>query len=152
VELSSDERLAGLDDRLWSYADESLPAACDGGRGRRRREPGRADDEASDNPNGAQVRVCADGVRIPDALDAYERVILMFDGDDPDALASAREDWKTLQGRSASQRQLLAAGRRPAAGRRKRESCLLPWSPCACLGGRACRLLRRHGRIFLRVR
>jgi DNA polymerase-3 subunit chi len=96
IELSSRERLAALDDRLWTYVDESfLPHVTAA-------EPDAAANPivlttASDNPNGAQVRFCVDGVRIPDALDAYERVILMFDGDDPDALASAREDWKKLR-------------------------------------------------------
>jgi len=98
VELSSRERLATLDDRLWTYADEAfLPHAVAS-------EPDAASNPivltvAPENPNGAQVRFCVDGVRIPDALDAYERVVLMFDGDDPEALASAREDWKTLRAR-----------------------------------------------------
>ncbi|MDU0339298.1 DNA polymerase III subunit chi [Bosea rubneri] len=98
VECSSRERLASLDDRLWTYADDSfLPHGTAG-------EPDAAGNPIvlttdSDNPNAAQVRFCVDGVRIPDALDTYERVILMFDGDDPEALASAREDWKKLRAR-----------------------------------------------------
>lgn len=98
VECSSRERLAALDDRLWTYADEAfLPHGA-------ATEPDAAGNPvvltaASDNPNAAQVRFCVDGVRIPDALDAYERVILIFDGDDPEALASAREDWKKLRAR-----------------------------------------------------
>ncbi len=96
VQLSSRERMAALDDHLWTYADDSfLPHVT------------AADPEASlnpvvlttnaDNPNGAQVRFCVDGVRIPDALHGYERIVLMFDGDDPDALAAAREDWRKLK-------------------------------------------------------
>ena len=98
VECSSRERLAALDDRLWTYADESfLPHGTAG-------EPDAAGNPIvlttdAGNPNAAQVRFCVDGVRIPDALDDYERVILMFDGDDPEALASAREDWKKLRAR-----------------------------------------------------
>jgi DNA polymerase-3 subunit chi len=98
VQCSSRERLASLDDRLWTYADDSfLPHGVAG-------ELDAAGNPIvlttdSDNPNAAQVRFCVDGVRIPDALDAYERVILMFDGDDPEALASAREDWKKLRAR-----------------------------------------------------
>lgn len=98
VQCSSRERLASLDDRLWTYADDSfLPHGAAG-------ELDAAGNPIvlttdSDNPNAAQVRFCVDGVRIPDALDAYERVILMFDGDDPEALASAREDWKKLRAR-----------------------------------------------------
>lgn len=96
VELSSAERLAAVDERLWTYADESfLPHA-----------PASEPDAGAspvvlalgpENPNGAQIRFCVDGVRIPDALDGYDRVILIFDGDDPEALASAREDWKRMR-------------------------------------------------------
>lgn len=101
VQCSSRERLGSLDDRLWTYADDSfLPHAAAG-------EPDAAGNPIvlttdADNPNAAQVRFCVDGVRIPDALDAYERVILMFDGDDPEALASAREDWKKLRARGVA--------------------------------------------------
>jgi DNA polymerase-3 subunit chi len=96
VQLSSTERLMALDDRLWTYSDESfLPHAAAA-------EPDAGQSPivlttGHDNPNAAQIRFCVDGVRIPDVLDGYERVILIFDGDDPDALASAREDWKKLR-------------------------------------------------------
>ena len=65
------------------------------------------------NPNAAQVRICADGVRIPDAMQDYERVVLIFDGDDPEALAAAREDWKKARasGHAASYWQQDEAGR-----------------------------------------
>jgi DNA polymerase-3 subunit chi len=112
VECSSRERLAALDDRLWTYADDSfLPHGTAG-------EPDAAGNPIvlttdAGNPNAAQVRFCVDGVRIPDALDDYERVILMFDGDDPEALASAREDWKKLRarGRAATYWQQDETGR-----------------------------------------
>lgn len=112
VEVSSQERLAVLDDYLWTYSDASfLPHVT----------AVEADSAAnpvvltthSHNPNGAQVRICADGVRIPDAMEGYERVVLIFDGDDPDALAAAREDWKKAKamGLSASYWQQDPAGR-----------------------------------------
>jgi DNA polymerase-3 subunit chi len=112
VELSSRERLAALDDRLWTYADDSfLPHAAAS-------EPDAASNPivlttAPDNPNGAQVRFCVDGVRIPDVLEPYERVVLMFDGDDPEALGAAREDWKKLraQGQAATYWQQDETGR-----------------------------------------
>jgi DNA polymerase-3 subunit chi len=96
VEVSSQERLRALDDHLWSYSDESfLPHVT----------AVEADAAANPivlttqdhNPNAATVRICAEGVRIPDALSDYERVVLIFDGDDPDALAAAREDWKKVR-------------------------------------------------------
>lgn len=112
VELSSSERMSALDDHLWTYADESfLPHVT------------AADPDAAsnpivlttkpDNPNGAKVRFCVEGVRIPDALQDYERIVLMFDGDDPEALAAAREDWRKLKalGESATYWQQDETGR-----------------------------------------
>jgi DNA polymerase-3 subunit chi len=112
VEVSSPERLSALDDRLWTYSDEGfLPHVTAA-------EPDAAANPVvlttdSHNPNAAQVRICADGVRIPDALQGYQRVVLIFDGDDPQALNAAREDWKTVKasGRSASYWQQDEAGR-----------------------------------------
>jgi DNA polymerase-3 subunit chi len=112
VEMSSPERLSALDDHLWSFSDQSfLPHVT----------AAEADAAANPvvlttkphNPNAASVRICTEGVRIPDAMADYERVVLIFDGDDPDALAAAREDWKKVKasGESASYWQLDEAGR-----------------------------------------
>jgi DNA polymerase-3 subunit chi len=101
VEVSSQERLSVLDDHLWTYSDESfLPHVTD-------MEADAAGNPVvlttqPHNPNAASVRICADGVRIPDALAEYERVVLIFDGDDPDALAAAREDWKKVRAAGAN--------------------------------------------------
>ena len=90
VQLSSQERLGVVDDHLWTYADDSfLPHVT----------AMEADAAANPvvlttldhNPNAAQVRICAEGVRIPDAMGDYERIVLVFDGDDHDALTAARE-------------------------------------------------------------
>jgi DNA polymerase III subunit chi len=96
VEASSPERVSALDDHLWTYADDAfLPHGTD------------QESEAANQPillttstantNKADIRFCVDGARIPDVMDGYERIVLMFDGDDPDALAKAREDWKRLK-------------------------------------------------------
>lgn len=112
VELSSQERLSAVDDHLWTYSDESfLPHVT-----------AMEADAATNpvvltthphNPNAAQVRICAEGVRIPDAMNDYERVVLIFDGDDPDALTAAREDWKKARasGHAASYWQQDDTGR-----------------------------------------
>jgi DNA polymerase-3 subunit chi len=39
------------------------------------------------------VRFLLDGVPLPDDAGSYERLVLMFDGDDDDAVAAARERW-----------------------------------------------------------
>ncbi len=92
VQASSDERVDALDAHLWTYRDEAfLPHGTD-------REPDPAAQPVllttrDHNPNSAAVRFLIDGADVPaDAAD-YERIVLMFDGEDPDALAAARERW-----------------------------------------------------------
>jgi len=92
VLAGSAERVVFLDDRLWTYADESwLPhgSARDG------------DPEAQpvwltdhdENPNGATVLVACDGAK-PAAVGGYARCLDLFDGNDPDAVMAARARWK----------------------------------------------------------
>jgi len=86
------ERLRVLDDVLWTYRDESfLPHGLE------------SDDGAGQpivlvahegNPNGATVRFLVDGVPLPADAARYERVVLLFDGNDAEAVAGAREHWR----------------------------------------------------------
>jgi DNA polymerase-3 subunit chi len=46
-----------------------------------------------DNPNGAAVRFLVEGATMPGDASAYERVVLLFDGEDPDAVEAARARW-----------------------------------------------------------
>ncbi|GGC69158.1 DNA polymerase III subunit chi [Chelatococcus reniformis] len=100
VEVGDEERLASLDDHLWTYSDDSfLPHGT-------AREPDAADQPivlatGPDNPNGARVRFVVAGASAPDALDGYERVVLIFDGRDEDALAAARADWRRVKSAGA---------------------------------------------------
>lgn len=93
VEVPSEERLQSLDDHLWTFSDASfLPHGSD-------REPDAADQPVvlttgTGSPNGANVRFLVGGAAIPEDIGGYERIVLMFDGDDEDALARAREDWQ----------------------------------------------------------
>jgi DNA polymerase IIIc chi subunit len=48
---------------------------------------------AEHNPNGATVRFLLDSVPMPSDAGSYERLVLMFDGEDDDAVAVARERW-----------------------------------------------------------
>jgi DNA polymerase-3 subunit chi len=98
VQTGADERLAALDDLLWTYSDESFLAhgtARDG------------DSEitpiyltaGTENPNGAQARFLVHGADTtaltPDG--EYERVLILFDGNDDDQLQAARANWKRLK-------------------------------------------------------
>ncbi len=96
VEAASPERVEALDALLWTYADESfLPHGTD-------READAALQpvlltSGPDRVNGATVRFLVDGAALPADMAAYERIVLMFDGNDPDALDQARLSWKAAK-------------------------------------------------------
>ena len=98
VQAASEERVGALDAHLWTFRDDSfLPHGT------------WRESEASmqpilltindDNPNGANVRFLLDGAPVPADADAYERVVLVFDGEDPDAVAAARARWSEAKAR-----------------------------------------------------
>lgn len=92
VQASSDERVEALDAHLWTYRDDGFlphgttkeseaalqPVLLTAGDG---------------NANGAQVRFLVDGAPVPADASAYQRIVLLFDGEDQDAVAAARDDW-----------------------------------------------------------
>jgi DNA polymerase III subunit chi len=99
VKASSQERLKALDDLLWSYRDESFLPHGTLEDGRPETQPILLTTEDR-RPNGAAYVFVVDGAALPafDAADAPERIILLFDGTDPDALDTARQHWKALKG------------------------------------------------------
>jgi DNA polymerase-3 subunit chi len=112
VQVATDERLAALDDHLWTFSEESfLPHGTD-------REAHAADQPvvlttSGANPNGATVRFLIDGADLPADESAYQRMVILFDGNDPQALALARDQWRTLkeQGHDATYWQQDPRGR-----------------------------------------
>lgn len=112
VQASSPERVAALDAHLWTYSEDGfLPHVADG-------EPVTEDDPivltvADVNPNGAEVRFLVDGAPLPRDAAAYARLIVLFDGNDDEALARAREQWKEAKaaGHDATYWQQNDAGR-----------------------------------------
>ena len=92
VQAASDERVDALDSHLWTYRDDSfLPHGT-------AREPDTASQPillttADHNPNGAAVRFLIDGVAMPADVETYDRIVLLFDGEDEDAVATARARW-----------------------------------------------------------
>jgi DNA polymerase-3 subunit chi len=92
VQGSSEERIEALDAHLWTWRDDSfLPHGT-------WREAEAAQQPIvltinEDNPNGAVVRFLVEGAAMPDDVTAYQRVVLLFDGEDPDAVAAARARW-----------------------------------------------------------
>src|SRR5271169_3614475 len=92
VQASSDERVEALDAHLWTWRDDSfLPHGT-------ARDVDAAEQPivltASDeNPNGATVRFLVDGANMAESTAGYERIVMLFDGDDPDAVETARTRW-----------------------------------------------------------
>jgi DNA polymerase III subunit chi len=92
VQASSDERIEALDAHLWTWRDDAfLPHGT-------WREAEAAEQPvlltvSEENPNGASVRFLVEGAGIPGDAAAYQRLVLLFDGDDPEALETARTRW-----------------------------------------------------------
>ena len=98
VQGASEERIDALDAHLWTYRDDSfLPHGT-------WREPEAAQQPVlltldETNPNAATVRFLIDGAPVPADAEAYKRIVLMFDGDDDDAVATARSQWGEVKTR-----------------------------------------------------
>lgn len=91
VRVADPVRLAALDTALWLAPEPDwLPHGHAG--------TGDADLQpiwlttGTDVPNGARFLVLADGASAAD-LDRFDRVLDLFDGNDPDAVAAARARW-----------------------------------------------------------
>ena len=92
VQASSDERVEALDAHLWTYKDDAFLPHGTPKEGDPAEQPILLT-SGDDNANAAQIRFLVDGAPFPADLTAYERVVLLFDGEDPDAVAAARERW-----------------------------------------------------------
>lgn len=95
VEVGSTERAEALDAHLWTWREESfLPHGLAG-----------AETDAhqpilittgTENPNGAACRFFIDRA-VPQSAEGYERIVYMFSGHDPEAVAEARLAWRALR-------------------------------------------------------
>jgi len=92
VQAASEERIEALDAHLWTWRDDAfLPHGT-------WREPDAPEQPVlltpnGENPNRAAVRFLVEGAEWPADAAAYQRLVLLFDGDDPDALTAAQERW-----------------------------------------------------------
>jgi DNA polymerase-3 subunit chi len=98
VQTSSEERVDALDAHLWTFREDSfLPHGTS-------REPTAADQPvlltvANHNPNNATVRFLIDRAPPPEDATPYDRVVLLFDGADPEAVDEARSRWHFAKSR-----------------------------------------------------
>jgi DNA polymerase-3 subunit chi len=92
VQAASDERLDALDAHLWTYRDDSFLPHGTARDAEAAMQPILLT-TADDNPNGAAVRFLIDGAPVPPDAASYARIVLLFDGEDEEALAAARQRW-----------------------------------------------------------
>ena len=100
IKSSHAHRLDDIDERLWTFHEESfLPH-------------GRADQpladrqpvllsESGENLNGAQALFIVDDAELG-VTEGFERCFIIFDGQDEPALQNARGRWKALKGQGAN--------------------------------------------------
>jgi DNA polymerase-3 subunit chi len=100
VVASSAERVEALNRALWTFGRDSfLPHGS--------REDGFAEDQPvflthePDYPHGASVLVLVDGAAL-EPPDQFTRCLYLFDGNDPAAVAQARDFWRQWRERGAT--------------------------------------------------
>jgi DNA polymerase-3 subunit chi len=96
VQGASEERIEALDAHLWTYRDDGfLPHGT-------WREQDAAEQPVlltltEGNPNAATVRFLIEGAPVPADAEAYQRIVLVFNGDDDEAVAAARAQWTDVK-------------------------------------------------------
>ena len=97
VQAASEERVEALNERLWTYSDESFLPHGSARDGDPHAQPIYLT-AGDDNPNDAQLRVLLSGVSAAAFAEAgCERVALLFDGRDEEAVADARRQWTEVR-------------------------------------------------------
>jgi DNA polymerase-3 subunit chi len=94
IEAGSRERAEALDTVLWTYRDDSFLPHGLAGQATDPMQPVLITTE-SDNANDAAVRFFVDRA-VPGDVGGYQRIVYLFSGHDPDAIAEARMAWKAL--------------------------------------------------------
>jgi len=100
VRAGTAERAAALDTHLWTYSEQTFLPHGTADIGFLESQPIFITTE-EENPNGAQVLFLVGGALPSDwaapALKKLDRIVLLFDGRDAEAVASAREAWKAAK-------------------------------------------------------
>ena len=99
VEVGSTERAEALDAHLWTFRDDSfLPHGLAGDASSDAHQPILIT-TGTDTPNQAACRFFV-ARAVPQSGEGYERIVYIFSGHDPDAVAEARVAWKALKANS----------------------------------------------------
>lgn len=98
LRAGSRERVEALNAHYWTYRDDGFLPHGAAGDGRPEGQPVYLTDGA-ETPNDPQVLMLVDGAEAdPDEIRGFERVVVMFDGHDPEALERARAQWRSVTG------------------------------------------------------
>lgn len=92
VQSGHEARIEALNAHLWSFNDESFLAHGSRVDGNAEKQPIWLT-TGDENPNEAKIRFLMDGAVIDDHM-SYDRIVYLFDGNDPEALDHARKQWK----------------------------------------------------------
>ncbi len=95
IEVGSIERAEAIDSHLWTYRDDSFLGHGMDGEGAEEHQPVLITTN-TDNRNAADCRFFIDRA-VPKSTHGYQRIVYMFSGHDPDAVAEARLAWKALR-------------------------------------------------------
>jgi DNA polymerase-3 subunit chi len=96
VRVESADRASAIDALLWTYNEESFLPHAIAGEGNPTHQPVLITVEEG-NANRAQVLFLAGGAVLSDwaqSATSFDRIVMLFEGRDPEALASARDAWK----------------------------------------------------------
>ena len=95
IRCDTADRADSIDTLLWTYDDQSFLAHAQAGDGDSARQPVLITVEEG-NPNSAEIVFYVGGAQPNDwaTLNALSRIVLLFDGRDGAALATARSAWK----------------------------------------------------------
>ena len=99
VQSTSEERADALDAHLWTYRDDSFLPHATWRVGDASEQPIVLIAEEG-NPNQANIRFLVDNAALPVDAESYQRLVLVFNGDDADALAVARRAWSDCKARN----------------------------------------------------
>ena len=96
VRAASEDMVAALNDRLWTYDDASFLPHGAAGDGDPMTQPIFLTSEV-ENPNAATMLVRLSGAEAAEGDEAFELALLLFDGRDESSLADARAEWRRLK-------------------------------------------------------
>jgi DNA polymerase-3 subunit chi len=101
LRVGSAERMEALDAHLWTYSEQTFLAHGTAAEGYPASQPIYLTTE-EENPNKADVLFLVGGSLPADwsasSLGEFTRIVLLFEGRDPEALEAARAAWKNAKG------------------------------------------------------